>query len=963
MPEGGDQERGDQEAPQLSPERWRRLDELFHQARELDPDARRALLAERCAGDPDMRSELEAMLAADEGAEDHLDQLIGKAALGITSLETPEPTETQLPRIGPYRVLREIGRGGMGTVFLAERDDGHYRQQVAVKVLRRGPESREMRLHLRRERQILAALDHPHIAKLLDGGNTADGRPYIVMDFVEGEPLDVYCESRRLNVTERLELFLDVCSAVRFAHARLVIHRDLKPSNLLVTTDGTVKLLDFGIAKLLETGADEPALALPTELATPTATGWMLLTPEYASPEQVSGRPLTVASDVYALGVLLYELLTGLRPYEVDRQSGLEVERVVREVVPERPSTRVRQAAAAETATGDEAQGPQRAEGSPEKLRRRLLGDLDNIVLKALRKEPQRRYASVEQLVEDLRRHLDGLPIRARPDTVRYRLGKFVRRNRRGVGATLVALLIVVGLVAFYTQRLAHERDRARRGEEEARQVAGLLTSLFDGADPELRLGEAITVRELLDVGALRLRAELAEQPEQKARLLDHLAAIYYRLGAYDQMGALLDESAALRAEIFTEDHPERVAGLRLRGLWHQAVGASSEAETVLRRVLELRRQSGADPLEVAVSLTDLGDFFFTVRADHDQAREYYEAALALRRQAGPRTPDAAASLQHLAAVLYTTGQYADALPLLEEALEIQREHLDERHPDVAATISTLASVYSRAGRYDDARESFRRVLEIGRQTYGDDHPSVVKTLSNLGYLLLFLGEYEQAEPLIREAVAVFERSPEPRPLDFFRSRSTLAEVLRLRGDAEAAEELLRETLEQARETLGTDHPIVPRLTMTLGDALAAQDRLADAAAAYRSALESRRARRPAGDPQIATPLVHLARVELRRGDLPAVERLLEEALPVLDSRRPSHWLTAEAKILLGGCRLRQGRSTEADALLRGGLTILETGAASASLETRQRLVDQARARLDEIARGPEAPAQVSPPG
>ncbi|MCG8457877.1 MAG: serine/threonine protein kinase, partial [Holophagales bacterium] len=440
MPSARDQETRDQESRQLSPDRWRRLEELFEQARERGPDARQALLDKSCAGDPDLRSELEAMLAADEGAEDHLDQLIGKAALGVT-----ESSEAESRRIGPYRVLREIGRGGMGTVYLAERDDEHYRQRVAVKVLRRGPESQEMRLHLRRERQILAGLDHPHIAKLLDGGDTADGRPYIVMDFVEGEPLDVYCENRRLTVSERLELFLDVCSAVRFAHARLVIHRDLKPSNLLVTADGTVKLLDFGIAKLLETGAGEEALALPTELATPTATGWMLLTPEYASPEQVAGLPLTVASDVYALGVLLYELLTGLRPYDVDRQSSLEVERVVREARPERPSTRVRQAAAA----GEEARGPQRAEGSVEKLRRRLVGDLDNIVLEALRKEPQRRYASVEQLAEDLRRHLRGLPVRARPDTLGYRLGKFVRRNRRGVGASLVALLVVVGLVAF----------------------------------------------------------------------------------------------------------------------------------------------------------------------------------------------------------------------------------------------------------------------------------------------------------------------------------------------------------------------------------------------------------------------------------------------------------------------------------------------------------------------------------
>ncbi|MEM1183094.1 MAG: tetratricopeptide repeat protein, partial [Acidobacteriota bacterium] len=927
-PDGGRRQDG-QAAIELSAKRWRRLEEIFLQARECAPDARPALLERSCAGDPDLRAEVEAMLAADEGAEQHLDQLIGSAALSAT-----ESSEAALQRIGPYRVLREIGRGGMGTVFLAERDDGHYRQQVAVKVLRRGPESREMRLHLRRERQILAALDHPHIAKLLDGGNTDDGRPYIVMDYVEGEPLDAYCESHRLTVNERLQLFLDVCSAVRFAHARLVIHRDLKPSNLLVTADGTVKLLDFGIAKLLETGAEEAALALPTELATPTATGWMLLTPEYASPEQVAGQPLTVASDVYALGVLLYELLTGQRPYDIDRKSGLEIERVVTETRPERPSGRVRGAAA----EGDGAGGPQLAEGSPEKLRRRLVGDLDNIVLKALRKEPQRRYGSVEQLAEDLRRHLDGLPVRARPDTLRYRLGKFVGRHRRSVGATVLALLVVVGLVTFYTQRLAQERDRARQGEEEARQVAELLTSLFDGADPELRLGDEITVREVLDVGALKLRAELAGQPERKARLLDHLATIYFRLGAYDQMGILLDESEKLRHQLFADDHPESVAGLRLRGLWHQAAGEHTEAETLLRRVLDLRlRHRPVDPLEVAVSQTDLGHFFFNERADHGRARDFYQEALEIRRQLGPRTPETAASLQHLASVLYTTGRSAEALPWLEEALAIQREHLDERHPEVTATLSTLASVYARVGRYDEARKNFRQVLEVGRQTYGDDHPSVVKTLSNLGYLLLFLGEHERAEALIRDAVTSFEKSSTSRPLDFFRSRSTLAEILRLRGDAPASEQLLRETLDAARDTLGRNHPIVPRLSMGLGHSLAAQDRLAEAAVAYRGALEFRRVHRPAGDGQIASPLVYLARVDLRRGDLLAVERHLDEALGILTSQRPSHWLTAEAHILLGRCRLQQRRVEEAEELLREGLEILETGAASAIHATRPR--------------------------
>ncbi len=950
--------RGDErETSELSTRRWRRIEGLFERACELTGDERQAFLDESCADDPELRSQLEGMLAADEGAEARLDHLIQDAARQATGPAGSEP-----PRIGPYRVLREIGRGGMSTVYLAERDDQHFRQRVAVKVLRFGAENREMQLHLRRERQILAGLDHRHIAKLLDGGNTDDGLPYFVMDYVEGEPIDAYCDRHGLTVDERLELFLDVCSAVRYAHANLVIHRDLKPSNLLVTEDGTVKLLDFGIAKLLESEPADQALALPTELAVPTATGWMLLTPEYASPEQVRGLPLTVASDVYALGILLYELLTRTRPYVIDRRGGVEIERTIRETRPERPSTRVRQAGVLQAAaSGGENRGLLPAEGSPEKLRRRLLGDLDNIALKALRKEPDRRYGSVEQLAEDLRRHLDGLPVRARPDTLRYRMGKFVRRNRRGVTAALVAVLVFVGMVGFYTHRLALERDRALREEREARQIATLLTSLFDGADPEQARGEAITARELLDVGAVTLRAELVEQPELKARLLDRIAGIYLRLGLFDQTAALLDESEDLRGRLFAGDHLAVAAGLRLRGLWHQEQGEYTEAEALLRRSLEMRRRLlGPEHAEVAAGLTDLGELFFA-RVDYDQARELFTRALAMRRRLGSPDPEVATSLHNVAAVFYTTGETPAALPLLEEALEIQLRSFDEVHPEVATTFSTLGSVYSRSGDVDRAREHFRRALEIRRQIYGDDHPIVARSLTNLGYFLDARGEHEGAEPVLREAVDIFRRLSDPRQLDYPRSLINLSRNRGRQGDHQEAEELIREALEMTHRAVDPEHPIMSRLGIALGDALAAQDRLAEAAVAYRDALERRRATLPEGHSLIALPLVFLARTELKRQDLRQAELLLEEALDIFREQRLEDWLTAEAYILLGSCRMQQLRAPEAEELLREGLRILETDAAAAPAEDGKRLAAQARAQLEEIARASQTQALPPP--
>ncbi len=400
---------------ELDPERWRRLEELFLAASELPARGRDAFLDRSCGGDAELRAGVLELIAAAEGSEARLERAV-RGTLEMAAGEGGEDGgEPAYRRVGPYRIVREIGRGGMGTVYLAERDDEHYRQRVALKVVRRGPDSRELRRRLRQERQILANLDHPYIARLLDGGNTEDGLPYFVAEYVEGEPIDRYCDRRRLKVARRLELFREVCRAVQYAHGSLVIHRDLKPSNLLVTTDGTPKLLDFGIAKLLDSETPE---------AIATVTGLSLLTPEYASPEQVRGETLTVATDVYSLGVLLYELLTGRRPFQVDRRRQLELLKAICEARPERPSDAVfrREEVANPAGDGSTLLTPEAVSGPrqdrPEKLRRRLRGDLDNIVLRAIRKQPERRYGSVDQLAEDVGHHLAGRPVRARGASV-----------------------------------------------------------------------------------------------------------------------------------------------------------------------------------------------------------------------------------------------------------------------------------------------------------------------------------------------------------------------------------------------------------------------------------------------------------------------------------------------------------------------------------------------------------------
>jgi tRNA A-37 threonylcarbamoyl transferase component Bud32 len=445
---------------QMSPEQWTRLKDLFRVAIECDPAKRAAYLDEACADDTALRAEIESLLASHDHAENFIES---PAFADAVKALTESPAETVAGRrVGSYRLIREIGRGGMGTVYLAERADEQYEKLVAIKVVRRGMDSEEILRRFYNERQILASLDHPNIARLIDGGTTEDGLPFLVMEYVEGVPVMDYCDQRRLTINERLRLFRTVCAAVQHAHQNLVVHRDLKPSNVLVTPDGTPKLLDFGIAKVLS-----PELStLTTEQ---TRTDLRILTPDYASPEQARGERLTTTSDVYSLGVVLYELLTGYRPYRSLNAPPHELARLICEQDPAKPSTTITNVevvphvgdAGAQAASTSESVSLAR-DTQPDKLRRQLSGDLDNIILMALRKEPSRRYATVGQFSDDIGRHLDGLPVAARKDTFKYRAAKFVRRNRLGVAAAcVVALSLLGGMLTTVWQARAARREKA----------------------------------------------------------------------------------------------------------------------------------------------------------------------------------------------------------------------------------------------------------------------------------------------------------------------------------------------------------------------------------------------------------------------------------------------------------------------------------------------------------------------
>ncbi|HKV09244.1 MAG TPA: serine/threonine-protein kinase [Thermoanaerobaculia bacterium] len=755
------------------------------------------------------------LLAADSRAGDFLEAAIRAEAAPFASLfGEGEGADLSGARIGAYRIVRELGRGGMGTVYEAVRD-GDFDRRVAVKVLRRGMDSEDVLRRFATERQILASLDHPNIARLYDGGTTPDGRPYFVMEAIEGSPIDRFCAQKGLPVPERLRLFLTVCSAVAAAHQSLVVHRDLKPSNILVTADGAPKLLDFGIAKLLG----------PDESAETTVEASRRLTPGYASPEQVSGGPVTTASDVYSLGVLLHELLTGTRL----RRTGPGD--------PERPS------AAAKT---------------PE-LARRLRGDLDAIVAMALREEPSRRYGSVEQLAEDVRRHLGSEPVLARRGTLSYRAGKFVRRNR----VALAVGLAFVGLAAAFVVSTVVQSARVARERDKAEQALAFLVDLFEVSEPEESRGDEITAREILDRGAARVERELGGRPEAQAALQETLGRVYRKLGVHDR------------------------------------------AEPLLRSSLELRRKAlGARHPDVAVSLTSLGDLL-QIEGIYDEAERCYREALDLRREIyGPEHPEVAASLNNLADLLHDKGDLKAAGPLYREALAMRRRLLKPPHPDLAASLNNLALLHHDQGEYEEAEALYREALAMRRTLFGESHPDVAVSYNNLAALLQAKKDYAGAEPLYRRALAVQRRVLGERHASVLFTLRNFGMMLVAQGKPAEGERQLREAAAIEAEIFRPDHPERATTLHDLGVAVDAQGRSAEAGALYREAIERYRATLPPDHPYLAHPLVALGRLLLKEGDAAAAEPLLAEALAIRrQALPPDHPRTRQAEELLAACR------------------------------------------------------------
>jgi serine/threonine-protein kinase len=806
----------------ISRERWTRVKELFFAARDLGVAEREVLLDRECGGDAAMRDQIAALLSADEGESDFL-QPPGESDLRDVMEEPAEPAVGVGDRVGPYELTELIARGGMGEVYLARRADEAFNKQVAVKVLHRALATPRSLRRFRQERQVLAKLDHPNVTRLLDGGTTPQGVPYLVMEYVEGSPIDRWCDDQQLPVPKRLALFREVCAAVQYAHRNLVVHGDIKPANVLVARDGTVKLVDFGISRLLE--SDD-------EAAGRTRTAVRAMTPEYASPEQVRGEPLTTAADVYSLGVVLYELLCGRRPHELGGCPAYEADRAICEETPSPPSTAVSRAAGTTTADAHVSTSiiAQRRHESPRRLRRLLAGDLDTIVLTALQKDAARRYGSVEQLAEDVRRHLEGHPVRARRDTFGYRAVKFLRRNRLQVAAALAVGLAVAAAMAGVwagsvrarqALRVAEaERNAAIDAKAEAQEVLGFFQQMLVSSNP-YRSGRPTTVLELIVDAEHRIERELAGKPAVEAGVRLAIARSYASLMTWPPVAAHLERALPLYRQTQGADAPAVAECLALLGRAYSHRGRP-EAVQLQREGLAIRRALYGDrhPL-VAESIGNLGFALWSSQKPPRwaEAERCYREALQRYESLGlAGSRDSARFTMSLGYMYAQQQRPADAEEMYVRALALY-DHLPvtEDLYELAALCS-YATVLTAQDRYAEATA----MLERARALIPDDFHLRRRcdVIWNIGKVELARRNVDRAERELREALALeceIVGQAVPASAEALAARAEL-----LRGDGPPAEALLG-----ALETIDTAAPRfldgIPRRVEDLAKLLAAR--------------------------------------------------------------------------------------------------------------------------------------------
>ncbi len=861
-------------------ELWSRVAPLLDELLELAPEQRAARVDALDRDDPELALELRRMLALESARPDFLASPVAE--------RTIHPTEPGL-RVGPYRLLRMIGEGGMGQVWLAERADGLFERRVALKLLHPGFADTGLRTRFDRERQILASLGHELVARLLDAGIAADGQPYLALEYVEGQNITVYSEQRKLTVVQKLTLFLQVCTAVSHAHASLVVHRDLKPSNIMVTPGGAVRLLDFGIAKLLDPPGRHHEQTSRTETTRANARAFTL---HYAAPEQIRGDPVTTGTDVYSLGVVLYELLTGSKPYKIKRDTDAEWEEAILSLEPTRPSSMTRGRADLITR-------------SERRLSRILSGDLDNIVLKALHKLPEDRYLSVEALAADLRRYLNGRPVSAHAPGVGYRLGKYVRRNA-------VQIALVLGVIALLGSALYVVSWQAREARAEALRAQAMhdfMIGLFEQAEKEAGPSNAVDIRRLLDAGVRRANTEFAQQSITRAELLTMIARIRLQLGDYTAAIAVLDLQ---KSALFDAPQAVQIESLRLRGDALRQLGDPARCRILLlAHADEFDERSDAERREVANYQSVLG------RCERglqhiDAARMHFAHALKLRESLVDAGPAQAESLVDLAALEADSGHLKIALAGMLDALHRLHATHSEQGPLAISIWLNLGNLYREAGNSVAAENAYRTDERLAVALYGSGHPTTIDAERGLASIYVDQGKLDQAEALFTQAQIQLTRLLGPNHPDLGSMSNSLGIIAWERGDIATAEQRLRRAI-----ALWTPSPRLQGGVFNLAMVLHSAARDAEAEPLAQHALALRERQFGPHNGLVGSSLRQIGEIRLAENNPAAAEPLLLRALSILDADYgPAHTATGQAQLALARLRVVQQRPDAAQLLI-----------------------------------------------
>jgi len=754
--------------------RWEKIQGLFHEAAVLPEREWRTFLEGHCGGDAVLVSEVIALLDEDARGDSLLDGDVAHAANDILEQGVVASTSLPFTQFGPYRIERTLGEGGMGVVYLAARED--LGNRVAIKILRDAWLSPARRERFASEQRTLAQLNHSSIARLYDADTSPDGTPFFVMEYVEGEPLTTYCARRGCSIEARLRLFRGVCEAVLYAHQRAIIHRDLKPSNILVKDDGTVRLLDFGVAKHLEDLGNA---------AEQTGANLRLMTPAYAAPEQIRGEQAGIQGDVYSLGVILYEMLAGRLPFDLSNKTPAQAEKTLTEGEAAKPSSVAAERAAAS---------------------KMAWADLDVLCLTAMHKDVQRRYQSVEAVLRDVDHYLKGEPLEARRDTPGYRLRKFVGRHVGTVAAAAAAFVIVVGLVVFFTVRLTIARNEALAEAARAQRLQKFTTDLFQGGDAEAGPADNLRVVTLLDRGVLDAES-LSSEPEVQAGLYQTLGAIYQKLGKFDRAESLLNEALRVRKGLFGSDSAQVAESLVALGLLRDDQAQFPLAERLVTQGLEMskRHLAASDP-RIAQATAALGK----VQEDHGS----FNAAIgtldeAVRLQtvkAGNATPDLAASLYELANAHFYAGHYDKAETLNQQLLPMYQKLYGPRHPRVADIYVNLGEIRTAQGHYKEAEKYDREALQIVEAWYGDENPQTAIDMTVLARALMYEKRYDEAREMLAQSLAIKERVFGDNHPSVASTLNELGNTASMQGNYAAAEEYYKRMGDIYRDVYGEHH-------------------------------------------------------------------------------------------------------------------------------------------------------------